>query len=200
MSVSTNNRTSLTVGAPQYFQGPAGVLRSTGGIMFPIQPDIVYSQSVNYSPYDLVHTNYTYNTYRNTPSPSIQITAQFVNSTQDEHVYTQGVIHFLRSVTKMYYGFGDLDGQGGAVAGTPPPVLRFSSYGQTLFNNVPVVVSMVSIPFQSDTDLIEVNGVALPAVMTVALDIMVQQSPARQKTQFSKAAFLSGSAYGNGFI
>lgn len=200
MAISSNNRTQLLVGAPQYFQGPASALRSTGGIVFPLQPDIVYSQSVNYSPYDLVHTNYTFNAYRNTPSPNIQITSQFVNSTQEEHLYTQGVLHFLRSVTKMYYGFGDLEGAAGAVSGTPPPVLRFSSYGQSVFNNIPVLVSTVSVPFQSDTDLIEVNGVALPAVMTVALDLMVQQSPARQKTQFSKAAFLSGSAYGNGFV
>lgn len=200
MSVSSNNRASLSVGAPQYFGGPASVLRQTNGIVFPIQPDIIYSQTVNYSPYDLVHTNYTFNAYRNTPSPTVQVTAQFVNTTAEEHQYTQGVMHFLRSVTKMYYGFGDLDGAGGAVAGTPPPVLRFSAYGNSVFNNVPVLVSMVSIPFQSDTDLIEVNGVALPAVMTIAMDLMIQQSPARQKTQFSKAAFLSGSAYGNGFI
>lgn len=200
MAISSNNRTSLVAGAPQYFEGPASALRSNGGIVFPIQPDIVYSQTVNYSPYDLVHTNYTFNAYRNTPSPNIQITAQFINSTQEEHAYTQGVIHFLRSVTKMYYGFGDLEGAGGAVSGTPPPVLRFTSYGQTVFNNIPVLVSMVSIPFQSDTDLVEFNGVALPAVQTIALDLLVQQSPARQKTQFSKAAFLSGSAYGNGFV
>jgi hypothetical protein len=200
MAISSNNRVSLVATAPQYFQGPAAALRPTGGIVFPNQPDVVYSQSVNYSPYELVHTNYTFNAYRNTPSPSIQVTAQFTQTTEDEHLYTQGVLHFLRSVTKMYYGFGDVGAPAGAEAGTPPPVLRFSGYGPTVFNAVPVLVATVSVPFQTDTDLIEVNGVALPTVLTVALDLMVQQSPAKQKQQFSKAAFLSGQAYGNGFI
>jgi hypothetical protein len=200
MAISSENRTKLQITAPQYFQGPAAALRSTGGIIFPNQPDVVYSQSANYSPYSLTHTNYTSHAYAGTPSPSIQITAQFTHSTQEEHLYTQGVIHFLRSVTKMYYGINDIGGAGGAEAGTPPPVLRFSAYGKTMFEAVPVLVGTFSLPMQTDTDLIEVNGVALPAVMTVALDLMVQQSPDRQKLRFSKSSFLSGQAYGDGFI
>ena len=98
----------------------------------------------------------------------------------------------------MFYGLGDI-GQT-PVAGTPPPVLRFSSFGSNQFNNVPVVVGNVSIPYQSDTDLIEVNGQALPALQTIALDLLVTVNPAKQKLQFSKHSFINGQSYSGGFI
>ena len=198
MPVSNSSRTRLIAMNNLYYAGPASVLQQTGGLIFPNQPDIVYNQSVNYTPYNLTHTNYTTFAYGSTPSPTIQITAQFSNVTAQEHEYTQGVIHFLRSVTKMFYGEGDL--RRSPVAGTPPPVLRFSSFGATQFNNVPVLVGNVSVPFQSDTDLVEYNGIALPAVQTIALDLLVTVNPAKQKNQFSKSGFVSGSLYNGGFI
>lgn len=200
MPVSDNSRARLSVTGNNnfYFAGPAAVLQQTDGIVFPVQPDIVYNQSVNYTPYNLTHTNYTTYAYSGTPSPSLQLTAQFSNVTAEEHTYTQGVIHFLRSVTKMFYGLGEVDST--PRAGTPPPVLRFSAFGESQFNNVPVIVGNVSMPLQSDTDLVEFNGVALPAVQTVALDLLVTINPAKQKNQFTKSGFVSGALYGGGFI
>jgi hypothetical protein len=98
----------------------------------------------------------------------------------------------------MFYGLGDVSST--PTAGTPPPVLRFSSFGSTQFNNVPVVVGNVSIPYQSDTDLVELNGISLPAIQTIALDLLVTVNPAKQKTQFSKTEFVRGSLYNGGFI
>jgi hypothetical protein len=198
MAISDQSRTRLISLSDLYFAGPAAALQATRGIVFANQPDIVYNQSVSYTPYNLTHTNYTTYAYAGTPSPTIQITAQFSNVTEEEHLYTQGVIHFLRSVTKMFYGLGDI-GQT-PVAGTPPPVLRFSSFGSNQFNNVPVVVGNVSIPYQSDTDLIEVNGQALPALQTIALDLLITVNPAKQKLQFSKHSFINGQSYSGGFI
>lgn len=197
MTVPAANRAMLMTGAQQYFGGPAGILRQHRGIMFPIQPDITYSQSVGYSPYDLVHTNYSYQAYRNTPSPDIQVTAQFAQTTDQEHAYLQGVIHFLRSVTKMYYGKNEGSQPS---AGTPPPVLRFSAFGATVFSNLPVVVSQFSMVFDSNVDLKTFGGQSLPTIQTITISLLGQQSPARQKEAFSKAAFLSGNLYGSGFI
>ena len=209
MAVSNAVRTKLT-GPALYYAGPAHVLKRTGGLVFPIQPDIVYQQSVSYTPYNLTHTNYTSHAYSGTPSPSIQVTAQFSNVTREEHEYTQGVIHYLRSVTKMFYGFGDQKKPGeqnnqDPIAGTPPPKLRFSSFGSNQFSNVPVYVGSVSIPYQSDTDLIEVvdengNPQALPAIQTISLDLLVSINPASQKRDFSKHKFINGSLYSQGFI
>ena len=207
MAINNANRARLEMSGSStfYFQGPAAKLETTNGIVFANQPDIVYGQSVNQSPVSLTHTNYTTYAYGGTPSPTIQVTAQFSNVTEEEHLYTQGVIHFLRSVTKMYYGLkepGPVPGNnaGGVPAGTPPPVLKFSAFGSNQFNNVPVLVGSFNIPFQSDTDLVEVGGQALPALQTIALDLLVTVNPAKQKKDFSKAQFVTGSLYSKGFI
>ena len=205
MAISNTSRARLELfkGNNFYFKGPAKVLSRTGGLVFPIQPDIVYQQSVNYATYGLTHTNYTTYAYGGSSSPTLQVTAQFSNVTREEHEYTQGVIHFLRSVTKMFYGFADAEKT--PAAGTPPPKLRFSSFGSNQFNKVPVLVSSVSIPYQSDTDLVEVIDQAgqpqtLPAIQTISLDLLVSVNPAKQKRDFSKHNFLNGSLYSKGFI
>lgn len=192
-------RARLTTGAPNlYCQGPASALIPHNGIMFPIQPDISYSQSVNYSPYNLTHTNNTFNSYSGTPSAQIQVTAQFVQTTEEEVQYLQGVLHFLRSVTKMYYGTGDTSQN--PRAGTPPPVLRFSALGKNQFNNIPVVVGNFATTYDSGVDLVPAGADTVPVVQTISIDLLQQHSPARQKYNFSKHAFLSGALYGDGFI
>ena len=200
MPVLAKNRAKLVLkpNAPSIFlSGPAQVLQQHRGIMFPIQPDIVYAQSVGYSPYDLTHTNYTYNAYRNTPSPSIQVTAQFASVTDEEARYTYGVLHFLRSVTKMFFG----KNQTSPVAGTPPPVLEFSAFGQQQFNNIPVVLPTFSTTYDSNVDLKLVDGdTQIPVMMNIFIDIAVQINPDKQKNEFTTNEFISGSAYQRGFI
>ena len=52
-----------------------------------------------------------------------------------------------------------------------------------------------------NVDLIEGNGGAtLPAVMVFAIDLLVQQTPARQKQQFTTSGFINGQMYNQGFI
>ena len=180
-----------------YYAGPAVVLRQTNGLVFPLTPAISYNQQVNWSPYDLVHTNYNYQTYRNTPSAAIQITGQFSNTTAEEHNYTVGVLHFLRSVTKMWYGAN----QTSPAAGTPPPVLVFSAFGPQVFNATKVVVANFATTFDDNVDLVTgPSGNALPAVMTLAIDLMVTRNPKEQKEQFTTSGFVSGSLYSRGFI
>ena len=200
MPVLAENRARLTLkpSAPQfYFDGPAADLRQHNGILFPYQPDITYQQSVAYSPYDMVHTNYTFNAYRNTPSPSIQLNAQFASVTEEEGSYTLAVIHFLRSVTKMFSGLG----QTFPTAGTPPPVLEFSAFGTQQFNKIPVVITSFSVNFDSNVDLkMFKGGQQLPVLQNVFVDLSVQQNPDRQKLKFTTNSFISGSAYKDGFI
>jgi hypothetical protein len=200
MGVPAENRAMLTTGSPNYYSGsnnPARILAPHRGIMFPNQPSITYNQSVNYSPYELVHTNYTVQAYRNTPSPTISLTADFAQVTDEEHAYLQGVIHFLRSVTKMYYGKNEGNNPR---AGTPPPVLRFSAYGNNIFSNIPVIITDFGLTFDNMVDLKTFAGQSLPTMQQITMTLMVQQNPARQKNDFSLAGFVSGSLYGGGFI
>ncbi len=202
MAVLADNRAKLVIkpgASSTYFGtgGPADALSTHGGILFPYQPDITYQQSVSYTPYDMVHTNYTFNAYRNTPSPSIQLNAQFASVTEEEGAYTLGVIHFLRMVTKMFFG----KGQTSPAAGTPPPVLEFSAFGSEQFNNVPVIVSTFSVNFDSNVDLkLFKGGQQLPVMQNIFVDLMVQQNPDRQKNKFTTSNFINGSAYKQGFI
>ena len=178
--------------------GPGAPLYRTGrGFVFPYTPNITTQTGVEYSTYDTVHTNYQQNAYSKTRSPAIQVAGTFTNQTVDEAKYTAGVMHFLRVVTKM--DFGSDPG-----AGTPPPVLLFSAYGNMNFNRVPVLVTNYVFTYPDDQDYIEfeVDGAGttqLPVQMTVAIDLLPQYSPAKQR-QFSVGAFSNGSLYRDGFI
>ncbi|OUV26866.1 MAG: hypothetical protein CBC57_01545 [Euryarchaeota archaeon TMED97] len=205
MPVLAENRARLILkrGARSiYFNGNSilSPLVPHHGIMFPIQPDITYSQSVAYTPYDLTHTNYTFQAYRNTPSPDIQMTCQFASVTDEEARYTYAVLHFLRSVSKMWFGANE--GNSGVEPGTPPPVLLFSAFGQQQFSNIPVVVTQFSTTYDSNVDLKLIDGnLQVPTMMNMFIGIAIQQNPDRQKNVYSTTDFVSGKLYGEqGFI
>ena len=199
-----DGRTRLTMLPPTWAFYSGGTdrfapLQQHRGILFPYQPDIVYSQPVNYNSYDITHTNYSVQAYRNTPNPMLQLTAQFSNVTEQEHEYMRAVIHFLRSVTKMFFGFGDVSAQA-PTAGTPPPVLRFSSMGESQFKNVPVLVGNFSTTYDSTVDLKQGPGGYMPVMQTIAIDLLVQQTPDRQKKNFSMRGYKNGQLYREGFV
>ena len=177
-------------------KGPAKPLRVHHGILFPYTPVINISHSVDYSTYDLVHTNYQQNAYSRTRNPSIQITGMFASQTPEEARYTLGVIHFLRVVTKMHYGSADEN------RGTPPPVLSFSSYGVDTFNRVPVLVGNFSYVYEDGVDYIEVESeeeghseiVQVPATITLSIDLLPQYSYELQR-EFTIEKFANGTLY-----
>lgn len=182
--VNSNARTTLT----------GRVNDTVKTVIFPTTPTINMSQSVNYSGYNLTHTNYTVQSYVNSPSPVIQVTGSFPTHSKEEHEYARDVITFFRTVTKMHYGRRD------SKAGTPPPVCRFSSNGKNMFQNVPVLVGSFSIPLDGSTDQIYHDGTALPAIMQVTCDLLVHINPAKQKEDFSIKDFSSGKLFKDGFI
>jgi len=61
------------------------------------------------------------------------------------------VIHFFRSVTKMFYG---QDKQRGA----PPPLVYLSGLGDNQFNNHPAVVTSFDYSLPADVDYIRANN------------------------------------------
>ena len=175
------------------FGGPAAVLARTRGILFPYSPNITVQSQVEYSQYDTQHTNYQQNAYSRTRTPNIQITADFVNQTTEEGLYTIGVLHFLRTATKMHFGRND------GKKGTPPPVLSFSAYGNFNFNFVPVLIGSFTQSYPNDVDYIQVGGSSIPAIMTIAIDLIPQYS-ARKQLEFSLDKFASGELYNRGYI
>ena len=174
--------------------GKAGPGFSNFSMIFPFTPMVNITHAASYAPYNLTHTNYSVMAYQGTSSPQMQVTGQFTNHTKEEHEYTLKCINFLRTATKMHYGRND------GLAGTPPPVCRFSSHGKNMFNQVPVVITDFATPLENNVDQIEHNGVFLPSIMTISVSLMVHVNPARQKNQFSLSDMASGNAAKNGFI
>jgi hypothetical protein len=169
--------------------GPDG----TNGLIFPYTPQITVNQSVNYAEIGLVHTNSDVYAYQRTPSVSLEISAKFTVQNQREGRYTLAALHFLRTVSKMYFGQDD---KKSGRAGLPPPTLMFSGYGNWMFDNLPVVVKNHSYTLDDHVDMVTIQhagGVArLPSMFQISLSLGVQQTPKRQRTAFSLDKFRTG--------
>jgi hypothetical protein len=127
-------------------------LKATNGVIFPYTPTISTSYTASYDPVDLTHTNYKFYQYRNSAVGDISISGEFTAQDTNEARYLLAVIHFFKSVTKMFYG-NDTN----PPAGTPPPLLYLSGYGSYQFDRHPVVISNFSYSLPADVDYIRAS-------------------------------------------
>jgi hypothetical protein len=174
-------------------------LANVNGIIFAYTPAMMQAAfSANYGTYDTTHSVYQQQYYVNTPNPTISMQAYFVSNTIEEAKYNIACLHFLKKKTKMDYG------STAALAGTPPPILHFSAYGEYNYKNVPVVVSGVDYTFADDADLVtvDVDGspISIPTSFAVSITMMMQQNPEKVSREFSFANYASGAALKNGMI
>tara|TARA_E500000081_G_C6113624_1_gene344034 strand:+ start:57 stop:986 length:930 start_codon:yes stop_codon:yes gene_type:complete len=166
---------------------------SVGRMIFPFNPTILLGHSANYSQIGPTHTNYPFNAYENSQVDNITITGEFYSENVDDAKYWVAVLHFLRTVTKMYYG--DSNPQG-----NPPPVCRLSGYGPHVLNNIPVVVSNFTTDLPADVDYIQCvvdgkkNMVPVQCQFTVTvLPTYSRRAAARFNLQeFAKGSFVNG--------
>jgi len=128
-------------------------LYNTNGVIFPYTPAIDTAYKANYTPYDLTHSNYRGYFYQNSYVDSINLKATFTAQDTNEANYLLAVIHFFRSVTKMFYG---QDYQ----AGSPPPLVFLSGLGDYQFNNHPCVVSQFNYSLPPDVNYIRAQNIA----------------------------------------
>lgn len=126
-------------------------LRNTGNAMvFPVTPTINLVHSANYNALQPVHTNYPFQVYQNSSVEDINITCDFPVENEADGAYWIAAVHFLRSVTKMYYGADQSN------KGSPPPLVHLSGYGDFVFRKVPCVIKMFTVDLQKDVDYIQV--------------------------------------------
>lgn len=135
-------------------------LKATNGVIFPYSPQISVSYTANYSNYDLTHSNFKIHTYKNSSVENVTITGDFTAQDTTEANYLLAVMHFFKSVTKMFYG-QDQNPQ----RGIPPPLLYLSGFGQYQFDMHPVVVTSYTHTFPTDVDYIN----AYPTNPTIAI-------------------------------
>jgi len=123
-------------------------LAASNGVVFPYMPTISTSYNANYDQTDLTHSNYRGQFYKSSYVGDIQISGEFTAQDTAEANYLLAVIHFFRSVTKMFYGAKD------SFRGTPPPLVYLIGLGQYQFNNQPCVVRTFNYSMPNNVDYI----------------------------------------------
>lgn len=122
---------------------------SNSSMVFPTTPQILVQHSANYTPMSPTHSNYAFPVYSNSSVEDITITCEWPVENEADGAYWIASVHFLRSITKMYYGKSQN-------LGLPPPICKLSGYGSYIFNEMPIVVKMFSMDLASDQDYIKV--------------------------------------------
>ena len=126
-------------------------LQTMRGVLFPYTPSITFNHKANYDMQSLAHSNYDQPFYVNSAVDSINIQGIFTANTTEEAKYVLAVMHFFRSVTKMFYGKDSL-------AGTPPPVLFLDGYGKIILNHIPVVILDFNMTLPENVDYISTTA------------------------------------------
>ena len=142
-----------------YNATPAGILlplQNTDGVVFPYVPQIQVSYAANYETSDIVHSNYKMIQYKNSAVDQITITGDFTAQDAFEANYLLAVIHFFRSVTKMFYGKDQVP-----KPGTPPPLCYLHGLGDFQFNYHPLVISSFNYSLPNDVDYIRASSPTL---------------------------------------
>jgi hypothetical protein len=126
-------------------------LARTDGVIFPYTPRITTAYAARYTPYDLTHSNYRGYFYQGSHVDDINIEATFTAQDTAEAEYLLAVIHFFRSITKMFYGQGPQ-------RGTPPPLVYLRGLGEFQYNLHPCVVAQFNYNLPNDVDYIRARS------------------------------------------
>jgi len=131
-------------------------LTDAGGLIFPYTPKINIHGAASYTPVSPVHSNYQFHAYRNSEPGKIVINAPMFVEDTTQGLYWIAMVHYLRSLTKMFAGTDPK-------AGNPPPIVFLNGYGNYVFKNIPVVVTSMNVELDNNCDYIGVNVVGSAA-------------------------------------
>jgi len=134
-------------------QGILQPLIATKGVVFPYTPSIQIQYNAHYDSHDLVHSNYKIYQYKNSSVDNITISCDFTAQDNAEANYLLAVIHFFRSVTKMFYGQDSIP-----KIGTPPPLCFLTGLGAFQFDNHPLVITNFAYNLPTDVDYIRATS------------------------------------------
>jgi hypothetical protein len=160
----TDYRAKLLVPESYITQFAHGPVQGYGGIVFPYTPIIGFEMTANYNDVSPMHSNFGIHFYKNSSVGNISVSAKFTVQNDTDAVYYLTTMHLLRALTKMQYGF---DPQ----AGSPPPVCRFSAYGDFMIQNVPVVVRSFKAELPDTVDYYAVDPQLNPKSLASQLDL-----------------------------
>jgi len=128
-------------------------LQATNGVIFPYTPTVSAVYAANYDASELVHSNYKIYNYKNSNVDTVTITGDFTAQDTNEANYLLAVIHFFKSVTKMFYG-QDQNPRNG----TPPPLVYLNGLGTFQFDNHPLAVTNFTYSLPNEVDYIRAGS------------------------------------------
>lgn len=179
-------------------------LKKAGGLIWQTTPNIFISGIVEYAEQLLHGMNYPVYSYNASRPPVLPVTADFYANDIYDAQYLLAVWHFLRTVTKSYFG----DQTGEDKKGTPPPVLLFEYLGDHGFNKVPVIIRDYTIQLPDDVDYIPIKTKVggkdqttyMPVRMNISINLVPALTPKKVREKFNVEAFRNGKLYKDGFI
>jgi len=122
------------------------------GIVFPLTPSVILQHTASYNPMLMPHSNQPHFAYSNSESAALTIVGEFPVQNYEDAQSWVATLHFLRSVTKMFFG-----GDERQFKGNPPPILHLKGYGDYVFKNVPVVVTSFNCELTQGVDYISTS-------------------------------------------
>lgn len=128
-------------------------LSDTNGVLFPYTPSISTTYTAAYEPTMLVHSNYKAYNYTGSYVEAVNISCDFTAQDTFEANYVLAVIHFFRSVTKMFYGQDEI-----VAPGTPPPLCFLTGLGEFQFNMHPLVISSFTYNLPNNVNYIRASN------------------------------------------
>lgn len=128
-------------------------LQATNGVLFPYLPAVTVNYSAQYDAQSLAHTNYKILQYGNSSVDSVQVQGEFTAQTTEEANYLLAVIHFFRTITKMFYGQDQ-----NPKRGTPPPLTYLTGFGEFQYSQHPLVITAFNYSLPTDVDYIRADS------------------------------------------
>jgi hypothetical protein len=188
-------------------------LSQTRGVIFPYTPTLSVTHSAKYGQTPLTHSNYSSYFYEGSEVQSIQITGEFTVQNLEDGQYLMAAIHFFRACTKMFFGNSPL-------AGTPPPMVFLSGFGDAYLPTVPCVITNFSHTMPADVDYVKVpvgvsldnivgnqintnmagSAVRLPTMSTINLTLQPIYSRRNVADNFTLEKFSAGALIDRGFL
>jgi hypothetical protein len=188
-------------------------LSQTRGVIFPYTPTMTVSHAARYNPTTLTHSNYSNYFYEGSEVQSIQLNGEFTVQNIEEGQYLMATVQFLRSCTKMFFGNSPL-------AGTPPPLVFLSGFGDAYLPYVPCVVTNFSHTMPADVDYVKTpvgsslqnvvgnqintnmtgRATMLPTMSTIAITLQPVYSRRNIADNFTLEKFSAGALIDRGFL
>lgn len=142
-----------------------------GKIIFPVLPNMTLSHKAEYNSTNLVHSNYSFMSYKNSSVDDITISCEWPVETHEDAEEWLDMVKLGRSLTKMFYGIS-------ANLGNPPLICTLKGYSggypATLLPDTPVVVKSFTVDLKDDVNYIAHAGVNyVPRLSNVSITVGV---------------------------